>query len=212
LKECEFDGCGREAKARKLCSGHYQQWYKGQDLHSLRGDLTSLPAQRDKNEISGYSGWHGTSGGYSNHQCRCDYCVIAWNAYCSGMKSTRRKNLVSGEKRELGEVLHGTVAGYQKGCKCDDCMEAHRKYAKELIRSSRFRNSEAGRKLLDEYHGLCMMCNTRKATVVDHVHGTNLIRGYLCHSCNTGLGKLGDTLEGLQLAVKYLTANPGKEY
>jgi hypothetical protein len=39
---------------------------------------------------------------------------------------------------------------------------------------------------------------------VDHCHETGKIRGLLCHSCNTGIGKLGDNLEGLQKAVSYL--------
>jgi recombination endonuclease VII len=54
-----------------------------------------------------------------------------------------------------------------------------------------------------------MMCNKKPAAVVDHIHGTSLVRGYLCHGCNTGLGKLGDDMEGLQRAMRYLLDNPG---
>lgn len=39
---------------------------------------------------------------------------------------------------------------------------------------------------------------------VDHDHVTGAVRGMLCNHCNTGLGLLGDTLEGLQAAVRYL--------
>ena len=32
--------------------------------------------------------WCGTTGGYTNHKCRCNRCRAAWNAY---MRSWRRK-------------------------------------------------------------------------------------------------------------------------
>ncbi len=39
---------------------------------------------------------------------------------------------------------------------------------------------------------------------IDHDHDTGQVRGLLCQVCNLGLGKLGDTLEGLMKAVRYL--------
>lgn len=39
---------------------------------------------------------------------------------------------------------------------------------------------------------------------LDHDHKTNKFRGYLCRSCNTGVGSLGDNIEGLQRALTYL--------
>jgi Recombination endonuclease VII len=40
----------------------------------------------------------------------------------------------------------------------------------------------------------------------DHDHVTGLFRGWLCYPCNTALGKLGDTVEGVMRAVEYLRA------
>lgn len=39
---------------------------------------------------------------------------------------------------------------------------------------------------------------------VDHCHDTGHVRGLLCPGCNTGIGKLGDNLAGLQRSVEYL--------
>jgi hypothetical protein len=40
---------------------------------------------------------------------------------------------------------------------------------------------------------------------LDHDHNTGKFRGWLCVNCNLAIGKLGDTLEGVMNAVKYLS-------
>lgn len=50
----------------------------------------------------------------------------------------------------------------------------------------------------------CDLCREVKVLVCDHDHSTGHIRGWLCTGCNTALGRLGDTVEGLQRAVDYL--------
>lgn len=39
---------------------------------------------------------------------------------------------------------------------------------------------------------------------LDHCHGSNKFRGWLCNACNLGIGKLGDTVESLERALAYL--------
>ena len=39
---------------------------------------------------------------------------------------------------------------------------------------------------------------------IDHDHNTGKVRGLLCNSCNTGLGKMGDSIKVLESAIKYL--------
>jgi hypothetical protein len=51
---------------------------------------------------------------------------------------------------------------------------------------------------------LCGGSNGDKALACDHDHSTGRFRGWLCYKCNTGIGKLGDTVEGLQKALDYL--------
>ena len=38
----------------------------------------------------------------------------------------------------------------------------------------------------------------------DHCHDSSEHRGWLCSNCNTGIGKLGDNIEGVLKAVDYL--------
>jgi len=39
---------------------------------------------------------------------------------------------------------------------------------------------------------------------VDHDHDTHEFRGWICYSCNQGIGKLGDKLKGVVQAALYL--------
>lgn len=69
---------------------------------------------------------------------------------------------------------------------------------------------------LEEYETLvkkqnecCACCGKhqselRVALNVDHCHDTGKVRGLLCWDCNVGIGKLGDTEEGLQMALDYI--------
>jgi hypothetical protein len=54
--------------------------------------------------------------------------------------------------------------------------------------------------------GFCDCCNKPLADkyCLDHDHNTLEFRGWLCYSCNTGLGKLGDDIEGLEKGLAYL--------
>ncbi len=49
-----------------------------------------------------------------------------------------------------------------------------------------------------------------KSWHIDHDHKTRKVRGILCHSCNTGLGLLGDTIAGLQQAMAYLVIDQNR--
>lgn len=59
--------------------------------------------------------------------------------------------------------------------------------------------------LVKKQENKCKLCLKLTPKLhIDHCHNTNKIRGLLCSSCNTSLGKLGDTVEKLQKAVDYL--------
>lgn len=58
--------------------------------------------------------------------------------------------------------------------------------------------------------GKCAICGTtepghgRDYFSVDHNHATGVIRGLLCHACNTALGLMKDSVEHLSTAASYL--------
>jgi len=67
--------------------------------------------------------------------------------------------------------------------------------------------------------GSCALCQKPLARLSrrinidhDHDHEMNEVRGLLCTGCNTGLGHLGDNIEGIERAIYYLNNAPYKEY
>jgi RNase P subunit RPR2 len=57
----------------------------------------------------------------------------------------------------------------------------------------------------------CDRCHKKiKKLQVDHIHGSTTFRGWLCTDCNSGMGKLGDNLEGLLQAAIYLENDTDK--
>ena len=61
-------------------------------------------------------------------------------------------------------------------------------------------------RMVAERSGKCDCCGDvpKKQLLVDHDHTTGDIRGLLCPACNAGIGLLGDSPDGLRLAVAYL--------
>lgn len=62
--------------------------------------------------------------------------------------------------------------------------------------------------LLREQGGVCAICkgtnSSGRRLGVDHCHATGKVRGLLCCLCNSGIGKLQDSLELVETAADYL--------
>jgi hypothetical protein len=50
----------------------------------------------------------------------------------------------------------------------------------------------------------CQCCGKEKKLKLDHISGTLKFRGWICNECNIGIGLLGDNIEGLKIAIRYL--------
>lgn len=71
---------------------------------------------------------------------------------------------------------------------------------------------------LDEQNQVCAICGHQEtykrygkvcSLAVDHCHDTGQIRGLLCQSCNTTIGKMNDDPEMLEKAAAYLRRYKG---
>ena len=50
----------------------------------------------------------------------------------------------------------------------------------------------------------CACCGRIDKLFLDHDHSTKEYRSYICRSCNSGIGLLGDSEQGLRQALAYL--------
>lgn len=76
--------------------------------------------------------YHGTSGGYTNHNCRCKKCRAAWSASRSRIRAVNKK-----QGTESRRITHGTESSYNYGCRCESCTAAHAAYHREYMRRRR---------------------------------------------------------------------------
>ena len=56
----------------------------------------------------------------------------------------------------------------------------------------------------------CECCHKKTKLELDHIHGSTAFRGWLCRACNSGMGKLGDNLEGVLRGALYLEKDKNK--
>ena len=134
--------------------------------------------------------------------------------------------LKCGELKPLTDFNVHTRARDGRKTRCRVCtssenLEYYRKNAEAMRRyrvayeASGSRKDRAIRRLyglsLDDYNRLlakqgggCGICGKMGRLCVDHDHATKEVRGLLCHSCNLALGKLGDTPEAIENALRYL--------
>ena len=80
----------------------------------------------------------------------------------------------------------------------EECKDCERRLAKQLREAKKTAPPKSDK---------CDCCGTTTDTlVVDHDHVSGKFRGWLCKSCNIGIGKLGDNIEGITKALNYLNA------
>lgn len=104
----------------------------------------------------------------------------------------------------------------QNKTKIRERVQAYRALNPEKVRDYRLRcayglTTELLTKMKQEQGGKCAICDKPKRLLVDHDHKTGMVRGLLCHSCNVGIGLLGDSLESVKRAAVYLLAHQMKQ-
>lgn len=123
-----------------------------------------------------------------------------------------------------------TLSGLTSECKnCKKKYTINKEYHKEYYQrnkeeiNNKNRNNHLRRtygisteqyeQLKRNQNGKCAICGGDPTSTlhVDHCHMTGAIRGLLCNTCNSGLGKLKDSTDLLQKAIKYLENPPYKD-
>jgi len=83
---------------------------------------------------------------------------------------------------------------YNRHHTCNDCFKKDLKVVYELAKVHKCNQTT------------CDCCGKESETPLhlDHDHKTGKFRGWLCIKCNQGIGKLGDNIEGVTNALKFL--------
>lgn len=94
-----------------------------------------------------------------------------------------------------------------------ECSRAFRRRNPDSILNTELKarykiSAEAYRQLLAKQGGVCAICGKTCSVwprlSVDHVHGTDIVRGLLCSADNLGIGQLGESSERLRAAAGYV--------
>lgn len=135
-------------------------------------------------------------------KCRLSYKNICKQCHRENEKSRRNKNIVNIRKTNRKKYKEQNL--YEK------------RMRGEFLKYKYGMTIDEYNKLLRQQNGVCAICDmpetrTRKGKLswlcVDHSHITGRVRGLLCSSCNTAIGKLKvDNLGiiNLQKAIEYI--------
>lgn len=102
-------------------------------------------------------------------------------------------------------IASKTIDGYSNRCKeCKRVLDILSRY--DITK-------EQYDEMFNRQNGVCGICfreginSHMKNLCIDHCHKTGKIRGLLCSTCNTALGKFQDNTDFLKNAIKYLELN-----
>ena len=224
-KICSVDGCEARAHGQGLCSKHllrlrrtgttdpgrtYPQKKNTASQHPLYAQWTEF--RRGKNERPVVQTW------------RDDFAQFVLDV--GGDRPSVRHRLYQVDKtKPLGPTnfeWREALVEKQPGETDADYDARHRRAKREFTGSGYWEGDLKRRygltkadvaRMAEEQNHCCAICGTPEKEMrngitrhlaVDHDHGTGAIRGLLCQSCNTGLGKFRDDPLILARAIAYL--------
>lgn len=127
-----------------------------------------------------------------------------------GQRQLREKAKIEGKLKYTSTKLckYGHSERYTRNSHCVICHSMDTLKQQYGITEAKYN------KMLWLQNGVCAICRKEETIVdertgklrrlaVDHCHNTNKVRGLLCNSCNTGIGKLQHDPELLRIAALY---------
>ena len=147
----------------------------------------------------------------------CYECLNSSNNMTPHRKGYRVCSYCKVEKKYSEFHLH---KGHPHGVsyRCKECARKNNKKYYDPVRMRSLALKRLYGITLDDYNRMlkiqnnrCAICNGTETInrhhnnlSVDHCHATGKVRGLLCSSCNSGIGKMKDDVELLEKAIAYL--------
>lgn len=211
--ECSFTGCTRAVRSLGLCSGHYYQSHRGQELRPLRP----------------------TAAARVDALCSVDECGRRPVAFglCQSHRKRQKAGVALGSIRGVqpSQVRDETGRKHCARCgewKAEGQFHGNARQADGLdsnctvcarVKSVmiRFNLTESAYwQMLEQQRGVCAICGdppNGKSLSVDHDHGCcpergrscgKCVRALLCAPCNTAIDSMRDDPSRLRAAAAYL--------
>jgi hypothetical protein len=113
--------------------------------------------------------------------------------------------------KSIEDFFENVSKGGRPRAACKECLPKLKEYKgknKELRKRYGI-SVEDYNKMFSDQKGSCAICKVHQSKIstslhVDHCHKTHKVRGLLCFNCNMALGRLNDSVENLENAIKYL--------
>lgn len=98
-----------------------------------------------------------------------------------------------GKRKNKGSFSKHSMYKDNLDTRCKKCVKKHSKIRSGL------------HKIAPPKPNVCECCKQVPIKwVLDHDHTNDSFRGWICDRCNTGIGKLGDDLQGIVNAMNYM--------
>lgn len=119
----------------------------------------------------------------------------------------KEEKLISEYYKMRGEGLR--KSDYNSFCKyCHNRRspkeQVMQRNAKARIKREFGLSIEEYRQYFEDADYKCSVCDSKHKLVLDHCHSTGIIRGVLCHNCNTALGHVKDNILILKGLINFL--------
>lgn len=109
------------------------------------------------------------------------------------MSNKTKKCIYCDKEKPLADFPKHSMYKDNLDMRCRQCVKSQAQIRREL------------HKIAPSKPELCECCGQVPIKwCLDHDHDTNKFRGWICERCNTGLGKLGDNIDGVTKALNYL--------
>jgi len=100
------------------------------------------------------------------------------------------------EKPKSAFRLYRRATGDHRDCRSTSCKSCQRNHNDVVSRI---------RKTAPPVPESCQCCGKSDLRLVlDHCYEKETFRGWICHHCNLSIGHLGDNIDGLKMAIRYL--------
>lgn len=192
LSECSVEGCARVEESRGMCSLHY-----GRTHRATARAVDAPPPERGKF-------WECSEEGCIKRHAGDGLCQSHGSTFDSETAESRLCDWC-GHTLPRSSFYQPPNSRYLERS-CTEC----RKTKGRLGHIRRTYGDAAGQmqQRLDDEEP-CGICGVFKdgAMCVDHCHESGVVRGILCRTCNAAIGQLGDSVEMLESAIRYLEEN-----